>query len=43
MTQEPDFDVAAAHKYFAATCFNRAWDLIEKENRTAAEDRMMVT
>jgi hypothetical protein len=42
MTQEPDFDVAAAHKYFAANCFNRAWDLIEKDNRTAAEDRMMV-
>lgn len=42
MSQEPDFDVAAAHKYFAAHCFNRAWDLIEKNNRTPDEDRMMV-
>jgi hypothetical protein len=29
------FDAAAAHKYFAAHCFNSAWDLIEKKNRTA--------
>ena len=21
-----DFDIASAHKYFASTCFNRAWD-----------------
>ena len=42
MTQEPDFDVAAAHRYFAAHCFNRAWDLIEKDKRTPAEDQMMV-
>jgi hypothetical protein len=31
---EPDFDIAAAHKYFAASCFNRAWDLIDKASDT---------
>jgi hypothetical protein len=38
----PDFDVAAAHRYFAAKCFNDAWDLIEKPERTAEENRRMV-
>jgi len=36
------FDAAAAHKYFAAHCFNSAWDLIEKKERTAEDDRLMV-
>ena len=39
---EPDFDTAAAHKYFAASCFNRAWDLIDKTHRTPDEERLMV-
>ena len=39
---KPDFDIAAAHKYFAAHCFNQAWDLIEKEKRTPEDERMMV-
>jgi hypothetical protein len=43
MTKDPDFDLDAAHKYFAAHCFNRAWDLIEKADRTPADDRMMVS
>jgi hypothetical protein len=38
----PDFDLAAAHTYFAAHCFNRAWDLIEKPDRSPADDRLMV-
>jgi hypothetical protein len=38
----PAFDVEAAHKYFAAHCFNRAWDLIEKKDRTSEDDRLMV-
>ena len=42
MAKEPGFDVAAAHKYFAAHCFNAAWDLIEKSDRTPADDRRMV-
>ncbi len=42
MAKSPDFDITAAHKYFAAHCFNGAWDLIEKPNRTPADDRLMV-
>lgn len=42
MAKEPGFDVSAAHKYFAAHCFNAAWDLIEKGDRTPADDRRMV-
>lgn len=40
--KSPAFDAAAAHEYFAAHCFNRAWDLIEKKDRTAEDDRLMV-
>ena len=36
-----NFDLAEAHKYFAAQCFNAAWDLIDKPDRTAADDRLM--
>jgi hypothetical protein len=39
---EPEFDVAAAHRFFAADCFNKTWDLMDKPERTAAEDRLMV-
>jgi hypothetical protein len=42
LTKSPDFDVAAAHKYFAAHCFNKAWDLLEKPDRTAEDERLMV-
>ena len=41
MPTTPAFDLAAAHKYFAAECFNRAWDLIEKKERTPEDDRLM--
>jgi tetratricopeptide (TPR) repeat protein len=36
-----NFDLAEAHTYFAAQCFNAAWDLIDKPDRTAADDRLM--
>ena len=42
MAKSPDFDVAAAHKYFAAHCFNSAWDLLDKPTRTAEDERLMV-
>ena len=42
MAKTPDFDVAAAHKYFAAHCFNAAWDILEKSTRTAEDERLMV-
>jgi len=42
MANTPDFDHEAAHRYFSAGCFNQAWDLIEKPDRTPAEDEEMI-
>ena len=42
MTKKTDFDHSAAHKYFATKCFNQAWDLIDKTDRTPAEDEDMI-
>jgi hypothetical protein len=39
---EPDFDLQAAHKFFSVSCFNQAWDLMDKPERTAKEDEEMV-
>jgi hypothetical protein len=36
------FDAGRAHRHFSAACFNRAWELIEKPDRTSAEDEAMV-
>ena len=41
MPTNPDYDEALAHKYFSVQCFNQAWDLIDKADRTPAEDRLM--
>lgn len=42
MVKKPDFDLQEAHKYFASQCFNAAWDLIEKQDRTPEEDEQMI-
>jgi hypothetical protein len=42
MPETADFDVVAAHKYFSANCFNSAWDLIEKKDRTDKDNQIMV-
>ena len=42
MAKLPDFDVVAAHKYFAAHCFNSAWPLIDKAERSPDEDVQLV-
>ena len=42
MTESPDFDTNAAHKHFSVHCFNRAWDLIDKPQRTTEEDAEML-
>ena len=42
MGDRPSFDVEAAHRYFAADCFNRVWGLLEKPVRTPQEDQDMV-
>jgi hypothetical protein len=42
MVKKTDFDLKAAHQYFSAHCFNRAWDLIDKSERTPEEDEEMI-
>lgn len=42
MPGEKPVDVAAAHRYFSVECFNRAWDLIDKPDRTELDDEEMV-
>ena len=42
MAGKTDFDHQAAHKYFSTHCFNRAWDLIEKSERTPDEAEEMI-
>jgi len=42
MAKKPDFDIQAAHKYFSAECFNRAWDFMDKPIRKKNEDDMML-
>ena len=42
MAEEQGFDVAAAHRYFSAECFNRTWGLIEKADRTPEDDEQML-
>jgi hypothetical protein len=42
MSNQPPFDLVAAHKYFSAECFNRAWDFIDKPTRTSTENEQML-
>jgi hypothetical protein len=42
MADKTDFDLQAAHRFFATECFNRAWDLIDKAARTPDEDEQMI-
>jgi tetratricopeptide (TPR) repeat protein len=38
----PDFDLQSVHRYFSVQCFNQAWELIEKPERTTEEDEAMI-
>ena len=42
MSKKPEFDVEAAHKYFSAMCYNKAWELIDKTDRTDEENEEMI-
>ena len=42
MTKQPEINIATAHKYFSAYCFNAAWGLIEKKDRTPEDDNEMI-
>ena len=39
---DPSFDSAAAHRFFAADCFNRAWSLLDLPARTPEQDDEML-
>jgi len=42
MTDFNEADRAAAHRQFSAECFNRTWELIDKPDRTSADDEQML-
>ena len=43
MTTALPLDLAAAHRFFSAECFNDAWDLIGRADRTPAEDEYLIS
>ncbi len=43
MPPAPSFDLAAAHRWFAADCFNRVWDLLDKPDRSRDDDERMIS
>ncbi len=42
MSDKSAFDPVPAHRYFAADCFNRAWNLMDLADRTAAYDLELI-
>ena len=42
MAEKTEFYRKAAHKYYSVNCFNQAWDLIDKTERTPEEDEEMI-
>ena len=40
MADKPQFNIQDAHKYFSITCFNKAWESIDKANCHSVEDEM---
>lgn len=39
---QPPFDAQTVHRWYAADCFNRTWELIEKPGRTPADVEEMI-
>lgn len=35
-------DRAAAHRHFSSECFNRSWELLDRADRSAADDEQML-
>ena len=42
MTGKTTIDKQAAHKQFSASCFNEAWDFIDKQNRSREDELNML-
>jgi hypothetical protein len=43
MSESPPFDLACAHRWFSADCFNRVWALLDKPDRTPEEGERMIS
>lgn len=43
MSESPPFDLARAHRWFSADCFNRVWALLEKPDRTPDDGERMIS
>lgn len=42
MSDDAPFDPQKAHRWFAAECFNKTWELIEKPDRTPTDVEEMI-
>jgi hypothetical protein len=42
MINNNEFDLDSAHRFFSVHCFNKAWDLIDKSDRSGDEDEQMI-
>jgi hypothetical protein len=42
MNEAKSFDTAAAHRFFSVDCFNDAWTLIDKPDRSAEDNQRML-
>jgi len=42
MSKELTFNPRDVHRYYSATCFNNAWDFIEKAERSAEDNERMI-
>jgi hypothetical protein len=40
MADSPNFDVQQSHKHFSASCFNKTWDLMDKDGGRSTEENM---
>ena len=43
MSDQPTFDLAAAHRWFSADCFNRVWGYLEKADRSDTDNEVMLS
>ena len=42
MADEAEPDLIAAHRHFSTHCFNLAWELMEKKDRSADDDEQLI-
>jgi hypothetical protein len=42
MTDKPNFDLTAAHKFFSADNFNKTWEFIQKAERSPEDNLNMI-